>query len=125
MSLMNDPSIDGNNPEHQDSIEAAPSHAPDIASRHGLTREAALLEMEKFLGVSEYETRKLVGQRSVLRQPEAPVPNEPTHQKRTADRAEAPKIEQHEITPVVEVSAPEMPVEVQPFDQTQPALTES
>ncbi len=46
----------------------------EIADRQGLTRDAAHREMQRFRGVAEYEVRKLMGQRSALREPIQPSP---------------------------------------------------
>ena len=53
----------------------------EISSRFGMSKEAARAEMERFRGVAEYETRKILGQRSALKQPIA----------QSAPRQEPPK----------------------------------
>jgi hypothetical protein len=46
-----------------------PERESFMTARNGLTREAARTEIDRFRGVAEYETRKLLGQRSALKQP--------------------------------------------------------
>jgi len=41
----------------------------EIGSRFGMSKEAARAEMDRFRGVAEYETRKILGQHSALKQP--------------------------------------------------------
>lgn len=58
----------------RDRAASAQDRAVEVFSRMGISREAAKAEMERFRGVAEYETRKLFGQRSALRQPAEPLP---------------------------------------------------
>jgi hypothetical protein len=61
-------------PVHQpDTRKSEPDREPLSPLRGGLTREAAHAEMNRFRGVAEYETRKLFGQRSALRQAVEPA----------------------------------------------------
>jgi len=63
--------------EGQDARDRAPSafdRIVEVSSRMGVSREAARSEMERFRGVAEYETRKIFGQHSALRQPAEPLP---------------------------------------------------
>lgn len=121
MSLTDDHGLQNNNRVPQEHSHRVFDHTAEIASRSGLTREAAKQEMEKFLGVAEYETRKLVGQHSTLRQPDAPTQDKPKPQKRT----EKPKTETLETTPVAEPSAHEEAATVQTVASNQPDATES
>jgi hypothetical protein len=50
----------------------------------GVSHETAHAEMERFRGVAEYEVRKLLGQRSALRESiEQPAAKPPTRRSRT------------------------------------------
>jgi len=65
-----------NTPQPEDKPDARMAHerATEITDRLGLTREAAHREMERFRNIAEYETRKIFGQRSALREPVTPEP---------------------------------------------------
>lgn len=86
MSRHDDYSLENNRREPEDRTPSALERTAEVSSRLGVTRDAAKLEMERFLGVAEYETRKLVGQHSVLRQPTPSAPARPTRRKRAASR---------------------------------------
>ncbi len=81
-----------------DAARERPDRSPNVqdraaepSSRLGMSHESARVEMERFRGVAEYETRKIFGQRSALRQPvEVPVPQEPTLKKRKTAPAQRP-----------------------------------
>lgn len=67
----------------QDDRQHTPVHRAPSPEREsnsgwhgGLTREAARAEMDRFRGVAEYETRKLLGQHSALKQPVSAAPHE-------------------------------------------------
>lgn len=49
-------------------IQNTPERHMDIGNRAGISRESAQAEMDKFRGVAEYETRKILGQRSAMKQ---------------------------------------------------------
>jgi hypothetical protein len=123
MSLTNDHSVDGREPH--DKSEAVAGQTRDVTSRYGLTREAAMLEMEKFLGVGEYETRKILGQNASLRRPSLSDQAEPTHSKSEEVRVEPSKVEQRETASAIEGAAQKMPGESQPIDSDQQVLAES
>ncbi len=61
-------------PEQKPDVRREHELNREIADRQGLTRDAAHREMQRFRGVAEYEVRKLIGQRSALREPIAPSP---------------------------------------------------
>ena len=124
MSRTDDYGLESSNHEPQERSHRVFDHTAEINSRFGLTHDAAKQEMEKFLGVAEYETRKLVGQHSTLRQPEAPAQEEPRRQRREA-RRHARTIEKPEAAPAPEVSPERPAVEVQPVSQEQPEPSES
>ena len=65
-----------NTPQPEDKPDARTAHerTAEISDRLGLTREAAHREMERFRNLTEYEVRKIFGQRSALREPVAPEP---------------------------------------------------
>jgi len=69
-----------NTPQPEDKPDARTAHerTAEISDRLGLTREAAHLEMERFGNLTEYEVRKIFGQRSALREP---VTTEPKRKK--------------------------------------------
>ena len=116
MSRIDEPSVSAPNIER----------TAEVASRMGVTREAARAEMEKFLGVTEYETRKILGHHSALKQPGAPVPEtQPTRSKPAVESTDVPQIEKQEF-PAPETPAPlDATVETQPVTPEQPEPTES
>lgn len=124
MSRTDDYGLQDTNREPQEHSHKVFDHAAEIASRAGLTREAAAHEMEKFLGVAEYETRKLVGQHSTLRQPDAPTLNEPKRQKRDERRTESPQTEKRAATPVPETPVQKEAIAAQPIAPEQSETTE-
>ena len=77
-------------PERQpDMHRNDPEREPTAGTRAGLTREAARAEMDRFRGVAEYETRKIFGQRSALRQPLNEAEDaKPTERKTQAEATE-------------------------------------
>jgi hypothetical protein len=106
MSRTEDYSVDTDRREREDRAPSALERVAEISSRLGLTHDAAKLEMERFLGVAEYETRKLIGQHTALRQPAAPAPGK-TRRKRAASRPGAQPVE-GQPTPAPE--GPQAPV---------------
>ena len=62
-----------------------PNRAVEIGSRFGMSKEAARVEMDRFRGVAEYETRKIFGQHTALRQPIAPQSSRPKAGRRDAE----------------------------------------
>ena len=124
MSRTDDYGLENNNREPQEHSHRVFDHSAEITSRFGLTHDAAKQEMEKFLGVAEYETRKLVGQHSTLRQPEAPAQDAPKRQKRSDMRRAARQIEKRETAPATEVSAERVAAEVQPVAEERPEPSE-
>ena len=107
MSRSDDYSVDADRREREDRATSAPDRAAEVSSRLGLTHDAAKLEMEKFLGVAEYETRKLIGQHTALRQPSTPAPAGKARRKRSASRPGAQPVE-GQPTPAPE--GPQAPV---------------
>lgn len=125
MSLTDDHALQNNNREPHEHSHRVFDHTAEIISRSGLTREAANHEMEKFLGVAEYETRKIAGQHSTLRQPDAPAQNDPKRQKRAESRDETTKVESRVAAPTTEAPAQDVPADIQPVTPDQPEVTES
>jgi|SRR5581483_3850939 len=83
MSRTDDYGLSDAGRERQDRSPSVQDRAADLSSRLGVSREAARIEMERFRGVAEYETRKIFGQRSALRQPvEVATPQTATVKKR-------------------------------------------
>lgn len=63
--------------EHQHQTEnRIPPRDPANGWHGGLTREVARVEMDRFRGVAEYETRKLLGQHGALKEPVRDAPQE-------------------------------------------------
>jgi hypothetical protein len=73
----------------RDRAHATHDVVTEVSSRAGISREAAKAEMERFRDVAEYETRKLFGQRSALRQPAEPLPARKKPRRRTAENDSA------------------------------------
>ncbi len=98
MSRTDDYGLSDAGRERQDRSPGVQDRA-EPSSRLGMSREAARVEMERFRGVAEYETRKIFGQRSALRQPvEVPVPQESTVKKRkTAPAQRATSAVRYEV----------------------------
>jgi hypothetical protein len=125
MSRSDDYSVDTDRREREDRAPSALDRAAEVSSRLGLTRDAAKLEMEKFLGVAEYETRKLIGQHTALRQPATLAPAAKTRRKRAASRPEAQPVE-GQPTPAPEALEAPVPAPDDPdappagSDQTDP-----
>jgi hypothetical protein len=122
MSRTDDYGLQDPNREPHERSQRTFDHTAEIASRAGLTREAAKHEMEKFLGVAEYETRKLVGQHSTLRQPSPPAPVEANRQRQAEARTQEREAERQEAaaeTPTMEQTA-----EIAAPTQEMPATTE-
>jgi hypothetical protein len=77
MSRFDDHRVHFDSSEALERDKAGPNRAVDIGSRFGMSKEAARVEMDRFRGVAEYETRKIFGQHSALKQPIAPEPSKP------------------------------------------------
>ena len=69
MSRTDDYGLADSDREPNDRSASVFDLAAELPSRLGLSREAARAEIERFRGIAEYETRKIFGQRSVLKQP--------------------------------------------------------
>src|SRR5690348_1887923 len=54
--------------ERLDRSRSSSERNVEVNSRFGMSKEAARKEMDRFRGVAEYETRKIFGQRSSLKQ---------------------------------------------------------
>lgn len=78
--------------------KAGPNRTVDIGSRFGMSKEAARVEMDRFRGVAEYETRKIFGQHSALKQPIAPEQTQP--------RARRTNPEEHSATSRIPTNEP-------------------
>ena len=101
MSRTDDYGLSDSGRDRQDRSPSVQDRTAEPPSRLGMSREAARIEMERFRGVAEYETRKIFGQRSALRQPvEAAAPQRttakkqksaPTHRATLANRHEDSK----------------------------------
>jgi len=77
MSRFDDHRVHSDPSEALERDKAGPNRTVDIGSRFGMSKEAARVEMDRFRGVAEYETRKIFGQHSALKQPIAPQPGKP------------------------------------------------
>ena len=75
MSRFDDHRVQSDPAESLEREKAGPNRAVEIGSRFGMSKEAARVEMDRFRGVAEYETRKIFGQHSALKQPVAPEPS--------------------------------------------------
>lgn len=85
MSRFDDHRVQSEPAEALEREKAGPNRTVDIGSRFGMSKEAARVEMDRFRGVAEYETRKIFGQHSALKQPVAPVPSHPRAGRRNAE----------------------------------------
>jgi len=82
MSRTDDYGLPTERPDSREKTPTVQDRAPEIAAHIGVTREAAQNEMTRFRGVAEYETRKLLGQRSALQKPkQADSPHVTRHKK--------------------------------------------
>ncbi len=82
MSRTDDYGLNDPGRERQDRTPTVHDRTAEPSSRLGMSREAARVEMERFRGVAEYETRKIFGQRSAIREPvEAPKPKKSREKK--------------------------------------------
>ena len=70
-------------------------HSFDLVARVRAAREAAEREMRKFGKVSEYEVRKVYGQRADLNYDDESVPGLPDHPTQGRDRSEAQPEHEH------------------------------
>ena len=77
MSRFDDHRVHSDPSEVLERDKAGPNRTVDIGSRFGMSKEAARVEMDRFRGVAEYETRKIFGQHSALKQPIAPEQTQP------------------------------------------------
>lgn len=77
MSRFDDHRVQSEPAEALEREKAGPNRAVEIGSRFGMSKEAARVEMDRFRGVAEYETRKILGQHSALKQPIAPEQTQP------------------------------------------------
>src|SRR5438309_979562 len=85
MSRFDDHGVHSDPSEALERDEAGPNRTVDIGSRFGMSKEAARVEMDRFRGIAEYETRKIFGQHSALKQPVAPEPNRSRAGRRNAE----------------------------------------
>jgi len=72
MSRFDDHRVQSDPAEAMEREKPGPNRVVEIGSRFGMSKEAARVEMDRFRGVAEYETRKIFGQHSALKQPIAP-----------------------------------------------------
>ena len=85
MSRFDDHRVQSDPAEALAREKPGPNHAVEIGSRFGMSKEAARVEMDRFRGVAEYETRKIFGQHSALKQPSSPQPSRPKAGRRDAE----------------------------------------
>ena len=85
MSRFDDHRVHSDPSEALERDKAGPNRTVDIGSRFGMSKEAARVEMDRFRGVAEYETRKIFGQHSALKQPIAPELSRARTGKRNAE----------------------------------------
>lgn len=71
-------------PDPRRTAPSTPERPVESSARLGISREAARAEMERFRGVAEYETRKLFGERTALRQPMEPMPSSKKSRRRSS-----------------------------------------
>ncbi len=70
-------------------------HSFDLVARVRAAREAAEREMQKFGKVSEYEVRKVYGQRADLNYDDESVPGLPDHPTQQRERVDVPLEREH------------------------------
>ena len=101
MSRFEDHRVQSDPAEALEREKPGPNRAVEIGSRFGMSKEAARVEMDRFRGAAEYETRKIFGQHSALKQPVAPQPSRPKAGRRDAENHTA-TVRQvpEELTPV-------------------------
>ena len=122
MLRTDDPSIGTSSHEQHERSRNGPDRSLEVDTKVGQTREAALLEMEKFLGISEYEIRKVMGQGSPLPQSSDPDKDVRVPSEHSDEPSEAPRSEKHDTTETVDASPQEPVATVQPsLDQAAPA----
>ena len=85
MSRFDDHRAQSDPAEALEREKAGPNRTVEIGSRFGMSKEAARVEMDRFRGVAEYETRKIFGQHSALKQPIAPQSPRPQTGRRNAE----------------------------------------
>ena len=85
MSRFDDHRVHSDPSETLERDKAGPNRTVDIGSRFGMSKEAARVEMDRFRGIAEYETRKIFGQHSALKQPITPQPSRAKTGKRNAE----------------------------------------
>ena len=85
MSRFDDHRVHSDPSEALERDKAGPNRTVDIGSRFGMSKEAARVEMDRFRGIAEYETRKIFGQHSALKQPIAPQPSRAKTGKRNTE----------------------------------------
>ncbi len=100
MSRTDDYGLSDSGRDRQDRSPSVQDRTAEPPSRLGMSREAARIEMERFRGVAEYETRKIFGQRSALRQPvEVPAPQKTAAKKqKSAPTQRATSAKRHEVS---------------------------
>src|SRR5947199_10752067 len=89
MSRFEDHRVHSDPSEALERDKAGPNRTVDIGSRFGMSKEAARKEMDRFRGVAEYETRKIFGQRSSLKQavPSPQIDDSALPSKKSVERA--------------------------------------
>lgn len=107
MSRFDDHTVHSDPSEALERDKAGPNRTVDIGSRFGMSKEAARVEMDRFRGVAEYETRKIFGQHSALKQPMPPEPSRARTGKRNAENHTATLHEVSEEPAVPSAAAPE------------------
>jgi len=125
MLRTDDPTIGTSSHEQHERSRNGPDRSPEVDTKPGMTREAALLEMEKFLDISEYEIRKVMGQGSPLPQSSGPDHGVRVPSEHAEEPSDAPRSEKHDTTQTVDASPQEAAAIVQPSSLEQAAPREN
>ena len=116
MSRFDDHRVHSDPSEALERDKAGPNRTVDIGSRFGMSKEAARVEMDRFRGIAEYETRKIFGQHSALKQPVAPEPNRSRAGRRNAESHTATMRQGRPEEPAAALSAPEAETSAQQLE---------
>ena len=118
MSRFDDHRVHSDPSDALERDKPGPNRTADIGSRFGMSKEAARVEMDRFRGVAEYETRKIFGQHSALKQPIAPEPSRATTGKRNAENCTATLREVSEEPDVPPAAVAESNAQLEIFERT-------
>lgn len=112
MSRFDDHRVHSDAAEALEREKAGPNRAVEIGSRFGMSKEAARVEMDRFRGIAEYETRKIFGQHSALKQPIAPEPSRRNTGRTNAENhtTTARQAPEEPATPVAEANTQQLEI---------------